>query len=135
MSGPGLRFLEAGKGAAWEAAAGTRVCCCCSCSSSGTMAAGFLGAEKGHHARKGLVLGCVAVVLGAACRTGFGARVDCCWCLRQGPGLQGSQWLERGQQGRQQLALGCVAVAVAVQVVPGQQNSKELKSGSMGGRF
>ena len=40
-------ILEAEKGAAWEAEAGTRVCCCCSCSSSGTRAAGFLEVEKG----------------------------------------------------------------------------------------
>ena len=39
-------FLEAEKGAAWEAEAGTRVCCCCSCNSSGDRAAGFLELEK-----------------------------------------------------------------------------------------
>ena len=69
-------FPVAGKGATWEAAAGTMVCCCCSCSSSGTRTAEFLGAEKGQHGRQVLMLGCVAV-----------------------------------------------AVAIAVQVVPGQQNS------------
>ena len=40
-------FLEAEKGAAREAEAGTRVCCCYSCSSSGDRTAGFLEVEKG----------------------------------------------------------------------------------------
>ena len=90
------RVLEVGMGAAWESAAGTRVCCCCGCSSSGNRAG-----------------------KGAAWVTGSDPRVSC-WLLLE-EGTRAACVLEAGMGAawEQQLALGYVAVAVAVPVALG----------------